>query len=149
MKKTLSNKETKEISGELASYQIILSKKDKLEVEDGILLINNVPVCFLHEGKPIPTLKTQIKSAVLKKVEVDMGAIRFVTSGADVMRPGIVKIDEGISNGEPIAVVDMTHKKPLAIGIALFSSEEMQGMSTGKVIHNLHYIGDRIWNYIG
>ncbi len=74
-----------------------------------------------------------------------MGAVKFVTSGADIMRPGIVHIDEGITKDDAVAIVDQTHKKPLAVGIALHSSEEMQKVSSGKVVKNIHYVGDWIW----
>ena len=74
-----------------------------------------------------------------------MGAVKFVVNGADVMRPGIVEIEEGIAKDEFVAVIDKNNKKPLAVGIALFSSEEMKGMNSGKVIKNIHYVGDELW----
>lgn len=75
-----------------------------------------------------------------------MGAIKFVTSGADIMRPGIVELEEGISKDEIICIIDENNKKPLAIGITLMSGEEIQQATSGKVIKNLHYVGDRLWN---
>ena len=74
-----------------------------------------------------------------------MGAIRFVVNGADIMRPGIVEIEAGIKKDDFVAVVDKNNQKPLAVGIALFSSEEMKAMSSGKVIKNIHYVGDELW----
>ena len=44
-----------------------------------------------------------------------------------------------------ISVVDENHGKPLAVGIALFAGEEIRNMASGKVIKNLHYVGDKIW----
>ena len=75
-----------------------------------------------------------------------MGAVKFVASGADIMRPGVVDIPEEISEGELITIVDENNKKPLAIGKALFNSKDMQELSTGKCIESVHYIGDAIWN---
>ena len=74
-----------------------------------------------------------------------MGAVRFVVNGADVMRPGIVEIEDGISKDDLVSVIDKNNRKPLAVGIALFSAEEMKAMSTGKVIKNIHYVGDELW----
>ena len=82
---------------------------------------------------------------VLKKITVDMGAVKFVVNGADIMRPGIVEIEEGILKDEFVAVIDKNNQKPLAVGIALFSSEEMKSMTSGKVIKNIHYVGDELW----
>ena len=74
-----------------------------------------------------------------------MGAVRFVVNGADIMRPGIVEIQAGIEKDDFVAVVDKNNKKPLAVGIALYSSEEMRVMASGKVIKNIHYVGDELW----
>jgi predicted RNA-binding protein (TIGR00451 family) len=62
------------------------------------------------------------------------------------MRPGITKIEDGIQKDEVVLVLD-PNNKPLATGIALFSSEEMKAMAKGKVIVNVHQINDWMWNY--
>jgi PUA-domain protein len=146
--RALSNKETKEFIariGDLYSYS--LSKKDRIMQDDNIFVVNSEPAFFFHEDKPVPTLKLLIKENFLKKIVVDMGAVKFVAGGADVMRPGIVKIDEGIAKDDFVSVVDVTHQRPLCVGKAMYSSEEMQTMSSGKVLKNIHYVGDKIWIY--
>ena len=50
-----------------------------------------------------------------------MGAVKFMSSGADVMRPGITELDHEIKKDEIVVVVDQTHKKPLCVSKALFS----------------------------
>ncbi len=148
MKHVLNNKEQKEIIALfLSNYNLSFSKKDKFEREDNILLINNEPLFFYYENKIGPTLKTILKNNFLKKIIVDMGAVKFVVSGADIMRPGIKKIDDNIAKEEIVAIVDETHSKPLAIGLTLFSGEEIQKMGSGKAVKNLHYVGDKVWNY--
>jgi predicted RNA-binding protein (TIGR00451 family) len=74
-----------------------------------------------------------------------MGAIKFVTNGADVMRPGITEIDPEIKKDEIICVIDEKHSKPLAICKTLFDSKEIQEKKEGKVLKNLHWIGDNKW----
>jgi PUA-domain protein len=146
MKKSFGGKEAKELIETLnMKFGMAISKKDKIEREDTLLLINNVPMFFFHEEKIYPTLKSLLKNNFLKKITVDMGAIRFVASGADIMRPGIVKFDEAIKKEDPVSIIDATHSKPLAVGIALFSSEELAVMTSGKVIKNIHFVGDKIW----
>ncbi len=146
MKRAMNNKEVKEILFELQNrFNLSFTKKDHFDKDENIILINNEPAFFYYETKLIPTLKIILKSNFLKKITVDMGAVKFVVSGADIMRPGITKIDEGIQKEEIVSIIDMTHSKPLAIGLVLFSAEEIKNMTTGKVIKNLHWVGDKIW----
>lgn len=80
----------------------------------------------------------------LPRVVVDMGAIRFVCNGADIMAPGIEEVDE-FNAGSIVAVRDVTHGKALAIGKSRKSSTEIISNKKGKVIQNLHYVGDKLW----
>ena len=74
-----------------------------------------------------------------------MGAVGFVTNGADVMSPGIVDADPQIQPGDLIWIADETHNKPLGVGEALLTGEEMIANTKGKAIKNIHYIGDALW----
>jgi PUA-domain protein len=139
----------KEINRKLAHYQVELSKKDQVilfeDDDKKIILVNKEPTFFYYNDQILPTLKYLQNHDVLKKITVDMGAIKFVVNGADIMRPGIVKIEESIEKNDFIVIVDVENKKPLAIGIALLNSEEMQKQESGKSIKNIHYVGDEIW----
>ena len=79
-------------------------------------------------------------------VVVDMGAVGFVTKGADVMTPGIVDADECIQEHDYVWVCDEKHRKPLSVGTALMTGEEMKSKKTGKAIKNIHFVGDRLWD---
>ena len=79
-------------------------------------------------------------------VTVDMGAVKFLYNGADVMAPGIVDADEDIQVDDAVWVRDEKHQKPLAVGIAKMTGTEMKAGSSGKAIKTLHYISDPIWN---
>ena len=139
---------SKDVSKELEVFKVNISKKDQVElIEDQykIILINKKSSFFYYQGKPVPTLKFLQENNILKKITVDMGAVKFVVNGADVMRPGIVEIEEGITKDEFVAVIDKNNQKPLAVGIALFDGNEMQKMTSGKVIKNIHYVGDELW----
>ncbi len=78
-------------------------------------------------------------------VTVDMGAIRFISNGADVMAPGVVTADPTIQEGDEVWVCDELHHKPLVVGIALVSGEAMTTSKTGKAVKTLHYVGDPLW----
>ena len=137
---------SKEAQNLTKDYDYQISKKDRAELVDKkILLINGKPRFFLHENVWLPTLHTLQEKLLLKQVIVDMGAVKFVVKGADIMRPGIKTIDEDIQQNEYIVILDENNNKPLAIGKALHSGKEMESMATGKVILNIHYIGDDLW----
>ena len=76
-----------------------------------------------------------------------MGAVPYVCKGADVMAPGVQRIEGQFIKNEPILIVDEKFGKPLAIGLSLFSSEKMKTLEHGKLVKNLHFVGDRLWNY--
>jgi PUA domain protein len=74
-----------------------------------------------------------------------MGAVPHIADGADVMAPGVVSVDEDILPGDGVVIVDERHGKPLAIGLALVAGADMKAPK-GKVIKNLHHVGDEIWS---
>ena len=112
-----------------------------------VIVLDNEPCFFYLEGKIIPTLKLLLKNNFLKKVTIDMGAVKFIASGADLMRPGITEIEDGINKDDFISVIDVEHKKPIAIGQAMMDSEEIRATESGKVIKNIHYVGDKLWKF--
>ncbi len=100
-----------------------------------ILKINEDYLPFLSETE------------ILKKfpsVEVDMGAVKFMCKGANLMRPGIKKFTE-FEKGKLVCIVEETHHKFLAVGKARVSSSELEKMKKGEVIQNIHYVSDKFW----
>jgi PUA domain protein len=61
------------------------------------------------------------------------------------MRPGIVDIEGAFREGELVVVKDEVYNKPLAIGISLIMSTSINKYEKGRVVENLHYVGDRLW----
>lgn len=139
----MSKSEIKELRNKLEEKygDPIIDKKDIVVKEENLIYVNNECMFFDDE---IPTLKLLLKKDLLKKVVVDMGAVKFVTSGADIMRPGIVKFEES-KKDDYVAIIDEKHNKPLAIGKMIYDSEEAVNIEKGKVVKNIHYIGDEIW----
>jgi len=135
----------------------LFPKKSRIEViitehSDILYAINNeLKLWKSKEHGFIPVLTQLINKKIrLRKVVVDMGAIKYITlSGADIMRPGITKIDPLIQKGEIIEVVDETHDRSLVVGKALYNGKEMESLKSGKVIQNLHTINksDYIWKF--
>ncbi len=142
-------KEIEENFGELAH---LLDKKEKVEIaatsEDfSLILIRGTPYFFEREGEYFPTLKALLEMGEIKEryVVVDRGAIAFVTNGADIMRPGVVEVSEDIKKSDTVVILEEGHRKPIALGTALWDYEEFQQNTRGKCIENLHYVGDKIW----
>ena len=77
-------------------------------------------------------------------VIVDMGAIKFVCKGANVMRPGITKFSD-FEKDEIVCVIEESQHKFLAVGIAEMSSKELDETAKGEVVKNMHYISDIFW----
>jgi PUA-domain protein len=151
-KSQISKSDQKKMNQELMekySFDEFFTKKDKCEkvIFDDLELIskNDEYVFFFYEGIIIPTIKFLMNNNFLKKVTVDMGAIPFITKGADIMRPGIVDFDENIKKDDIISIIDVNHKKIIAIGKMLVSFDDLKNMKLGKVIKNIHRIGDNIW----
>jgi PUA-domain protein len=122
------------------------SKVEEGETEDDkkVYLLDDEIILFSFEGIIYPTLRCGCVDS-LPAVIVDMGAIPFVCKGADVMAPGITDIKTPFEEGTIVVVRDVKHGKALAIGKALKDSAAIMAEKKGKVIHNLHYVGDKIW----
>jgi len=127
---------------------------DKIEVEvlevesSKIIILNGKPALFETDGRICPTLKFEEFFRLAPKAVVDMGAIPFVCKGANVMAPGIRRLEGEFQRNNIVYVVDEKYGKPLAVGETLYDTEEMRKIKQGVVIRNLHYVGDRIWNAI-
>ncbi len=122
----IKNLKVHQISDEV---QIITGKGIK------ILKINNDYLPFLSEIKTLEKFPN---------VMVDMGAIKFMCKGANVMRPGIKKFTE-FEKDKIVCVVEESQHKFLAVGKAIVSSSELENMEKGEVVKNLHYISDKFW----
>ncbi|MFX1388440.1 MAG: DUF1947 domain-containing protein [Promethearchaeota archaeon] len=118
------------------------------EAGDTLYVINNVLKLWKSKDGYIPVLTLLLNQQVsLKTIVVDFGAVRYVTNGADIMRPGITKIDPSIKKGDIIGITEETQNRALAIGKAMFDAHEMEIKASGKVIKNLHTIQDSVWEF--
>jgi len=134
------------------SPERIFGVKPKIEVaftdKSKIFIINGRPVLMDLKGDLVPTLIFEEILQNLPKVIVDMGAIPHVCNGADIMAPGIVRIEGEFKEGAFALVLDEKHGKAIAVVKALLSSEKIKTLERGKVFENLHYVGDLTWKII-
>ena len=145
---TLRRKDARSILEAASKYLIgqSYSKVEEAETEDGstVILLDDEITLFRLESDFYPTLRCKCVD-FLPAVIVDMGAIPFVCKGADVMAPGITEIKTPFEEGALVVIRDVKHGKALAIGKALRSAKSIMTEKKGKVIDNLHYVGDKIW----
>ena len=75
-----------------------------------------------------------------------MGAVPYVCNGADIMAPGIVRVEGEFGKGDLVLVVDEKHGKPLAVGESLDDSGSLRNTKQGAVVKSVHFVSDEIWN---
>ena len=113
-----------------------------------LLLRGSEGLCVVHEQACFPTVRTlltQRPPLARQWVEVDQGAVAFITNGADVMAPGVVAADPAILPGQLVYVREEVHKKALLVGVALSAGPAMVAAKEGKAVQTLHHLGDRLW----
>ena len=114
-----------------------------------MIFVNDDPCFMIYENKIVFTLHGLRRYKPKENfVVVDMGAVKFVTNGADVMSPGIVDADENITEGDQVWICDEKHHKPLAVGIAIMDGKQMISERQGKSVKIIHYVGDVLWNLV-
>ncbi len=106
-------------------------------IGDGIKILN-VDGCY------VPLLSEDPILEKLANVIVDMGAVKFMCNGANVMRPGIKKYTE-FKKGDIVCISEESQNKFIAVGKAIMDSSELESISKGEIIKNMHYISDRYW----
>ncbi len=153
---TLKTKEAKQILTEASKnlkldLEALFGSKVNVEVVESdvgaVYLIGGKPLLYKAGDKVLPTLHFSEFTAQAPKIVVDMGAVPYVCKGADVMAPGIVRIEGEFSKGDLVLVVDMKFGKALALGESLYDAENAKQTKKGPVVKTLHYVSDKIWDY--
>jgi PUA domain protein len=138
---------SKRLDFDLETFFSSKLKVEILESDDGnLFLVNGNPLFFKTSNLVMPTLLFKKFSSSLPKVIVDMGAVPYVCKGANVMVPGIVRIDGEFKKNSLVLIIDERHAKHLALGESMYSSDEIRSMKKGVVIKSLHFVSDKIWN---
>ncbi len=151
--RSLKDKEAKQLIKEFmerhqSSAQIFRLRNEITELPiDGnsVFFVNGRPLILRTKIGLIPSLKFEELLNLLPKVIIDMGAVAHVANGAQIMRPGIREIKGEFAKGDLLVITDEKFGKAIALGVAEMDSEAMKSMSKGKVIANLHYVGDELW----
>ncbi|EFJ21050.1 hypothetical protein SELMODRAFT_417664 [Selaginella moellendorffii] len=122
----------------------ILPKKSpvivaKCQNHVNLILVNNVPLFFNVRDDP----------TVMKKLQVDRGAIKFVLAGANIMCPGLTSpgggLDESVAAEAPVAIMAEGKQHALAIGFTKMSALDIKNINKGIGVDNMHYLNDGLW----
>jgi len=151
----LKDREVRELLTEFTArfgvdLRAVLEAEPKIEKIDfpksTLLIINERPLLFRIGEETLPTLLFDELLARLPRLTVDMGAVPHVCNGADVMSPGVVRVEGSFEKGSLVAIVDERHGRYLALGESLVNSDDLRTRGRGKVVRNVHYVGDHVWN---
>ena len=145
----ISKSETSKILEQIKlQWKIDLPKQKNIKTHDvnekGVIITGN-GITAIKIGDDILPFLDDVQ--ILEKfpyVTVDMGAVKFVCKGANVMRPGITRFSD-FESGEIVCVIEESQNKFLAVGKAEMSSKEVDDANRGEVIKNIHYISDDFW----
>lgn len=152
---TLKPKESKAILKQAAStlglnLEALIEPKSSFEVVEAefgkVFLLDGSPAFFEMESEVLPMLLFSRVVAMLPKIVVDMGAVPHVCNGANVMVPGIVKVEGDFKKDAVVLVVDEKYGKPIALGKSLYDAAELRTLKKGIALRNLHYVGDVAWD---
>jgi len=151
-RKRMRGKDIKALSSELGEILgvSVFSEDDPVDMAEStefdLLFVDGDILGLVIEGRPFLTVRGVMRYKPVKRyVTVDMGAVPFITNGADCMGPGIVEADLSIAAGDLVWIRDTKNGVPLAIGISERSGEEMVQKMPGKAIRNIHNVGDKLW----
>jgi len=151
---SLKSKEAKQILTEASQrfkldLDNLFGNKVNIEVVESeagqIYLIDSKPLMFKSESiLPLLGFTEFINAA--PKITVDMGAVPYVCKGANVMAPGIRRVEGEFAKGDLAVIVDEKHGKALALGESMFDAATLRETKKGLVIKTLHYVSDKFWN---
>jgi PUA-domain protein len=152
-KKYLKDKEAKQLVREFIqrfpiSETFLRSVKvfEELPVDESwVFFLDGRPLILRTKSDLLPSLKFDEIINSLPKIVVDMGAVAHLANGAHVMRPGIREIRNDFAKGELVLIVDEKFGKNIALGLADLDSMAMKSANKGKVVMNVHYVGDELW----
>ncbi|KAL0651069.1 hypothetical protein Bca4012_093760 [Brassica carinata] len=119
-----------------------------------LVVVNNVPLFFcIRDGPYMPTLRLLHQYPnIMKRFQVDRGAIKFVFSGANIMCPGLTSpggvLDEEVDAERPVAIYAEGKQHALAIGFTKMSAKDIKSINKGIGVDNMHYLNDGLWKVL-
>lgn len=122
-----------------------LNIEKKVEVDEDKWLLIGEHILIVKGELLAPFIGDEKLCSFFPHVTIDMGAIRFITNGANVMRPGIKAFPSQFAKDDIVTVKDERFGKLIAVCSAFMSREEAVSADKGMVLKNISYVGDKFW----
>ncbi|GMH33918.1 hypothetical protein BSKO_01752 [Bryopsis sp. KO-2023] len=135
---------------------VIMPKKEPMIIAKcqhhlQVAILNGTPLFFAERDGPwFPTLRLLHQyPEMMRKLRADLGAIKFVLSGANIMCPGLTSpgatIHDEVDGGAPVAIYAEGKTHAMAIGLTKMSTGDMRKINKGIGVDNVHYLNDGLW----
>lgn len=134
--------DTEQVFGSKPQIEVIETGRHKIFVANGLAIFAK------SKDGLFPTLFFKDSFRLLPEIIVNMGAVPHICNGADVMVPGIVEMRGDFKEDDLVLVLDERNRKPIAITRSFFNSKSAKTLTKGRVLKNLHHVGDDIWKTI-
>lgn len=146
-----SNKEAREINQTLREKWAKFGVPDvnpvkKVQVDGNKWIVLGDFKLVLDGSIIAPFIGDQRLCNYFPSVIVDMGALKFITNGASIMRPGIKSFPHSFDQGDVVIVKDEKFGKTIAVTVATIGKDEAERLNKGVILKNLSYVGDKFWN---
>ncbi len=143
----LSKKEIKQLSKEIMERVGIDFQPERvLELDGALVLVNKGFMIYDKRNDAFYPFLADKMAEQLPQLEVDHGAVDSIRNGANIMRPGITRIDSRLKKGSPALI--KCNGELLAIAISQMDYAEAASAQNGVVARNVHRPGDKTWNAI-
>jgi len=120
----------------------------KCQSHTNLILVNKEPLFIqLRDQHYLPTLRLLHRYPdIMRSVQVDRGAIKYVLKGADVMCPGLTsaggRLEMGVAAETAVAIMAEGKEHAVAIGITKMSTDDMSAATPHNSPHRpLHAPG--------
>lgn len=151
-RKRMRSKDVKTLADDLEARfeKPMISAEDVVDMAEStdfnVIFVNGDILALIYDGTVFPTVRGLLRYRPEGYfVTVDMGAVPYVTNGADIMGPGIVDADPSIREGDLVWIRDQKNLVPLAVGQSSVSGNVLREGGKGKVVKNIHNVGDKLW----
>jgi len=125
--------------------------KSNHQIDVTLYSLDDKVVLFQYEDILFPCLTwLHTYPDIMRKVQVDRGAIPFVLKGADIMCPGLTSkggnLPEELEANTPVAIFCEGKEHAIAIGLLKMSTKDIKSINKGIAIQNLHYLRDALYD---
>ncbi len=141
----ISKKEAKELSKEAKDMGFDFEPEKIIVIDNESKVLIGNGIFILTDNRILPFIADK-RAELLPEISVDQGAVKHIINGASIMRPGVIKIGDGVKKD---GIVKVTNEgRILCLGISLYDKGDMEKLEKGVVVKNVHRKGDKFWDAV-